>query len=862
MRCTIILIIMALAQTCVGVGFEYELIDTGNGYIRAVADIDGDGLPDIIAYDNGGFAWYEFPSWAKHTLVGSGFNHSGDDIEAVDMDGDGDIDIIGSRDDNGDGKVILLENPLPEGDPYSLWGYSEIGDAGQVTSDSHIKDLGVGDFNCDGYLDVCARVHTYTYIFVQNDGGSWGQVKRIDDHPPLEGLDIADLDRDGDPDLVLNGFWLRNPHPAPLGEEWSYFEIDPTYHDEGGTWPRSSAQVSVVDLNGDGLLDVVLSDSEQEPADYPVEADPIAWYGAEDPTGPWVQHIIDSQLGEAHTLKPADIDLDGDLDIFTGQMSDMGQAPVRVYYNQGAAELWVAEDISNNGIYRGVIGDIGRDGDMDLVGIQDWNDRVLELFENTLHGDFYLDRWQYLLVDDNREEYSPYAFLGLDIGDLTNDGLPDIVAGKYFYRNLGNDLALWDRVTFPINVDASLIVDVDGDQLGDAVGMAETRLYWLEALDPAGNSWNARQVQTVVATGHVNTQGYTLAQIVPGGRPEIVMAFGDGMWFLEIPADPEISFWPKVQIHTDNLGGGLATGYINEDSYVDVVAPSGAQEVAWYLNPGDGSGSWMRYDLGVVGNERADRFAVADINLDGRRDVVVSTEEYPHSGEAYLYWFEAPVDPTTSSWTRHQIPPGMQHDSLNSLDVADMDSDGDLDIVTGEVFGDLQVKIWENDGLGNFTEHLVDSGHESHLGTQVADLDNDGDLDIVSIAWYEYEKLHLWRNLTFDDDEVSAVPPDNRSSSEEISGVHKLEPNFPNPFNPWTSIGFRLAEPESVTLTVYDLSGRTVRRLLAGEKFKRGPHAVRWDGKDDQSRSLPSGVYFYQLRTGTWTKTRRMVLAK
>ncbi len=862
MRLLTVLLVLVCAQLCFGVDFDYHQIDTGVGFVRVVQDINGDGLPDIFAYSDGGFAWYEYPTWTKHTVVGSEFNHAGDDLEAADIDGDGDIDIISSRMDNGDGRVMLLENPLPDGDPTSLWNYYQIGDAGQVSNDNHIKDLGVADFNGDGYLDVCARVHTFTYIFLQQDDGSWTQVKRIDGHPPLEGLYIADLDRDGDPDLVLNGFWLRNPHPAPLTETWSYFEIDPAYHDEGGTWPHSAAKVAVVDINGDGQLNVIFSDSEQDPVEYPDQADPIAWYSAADPTGPWVQHVIDSQLGEAHTLQPTDLDLDGDLDIVTGQMSDQGLAPVRIYYNQGAANSWLPEDISNNGIYGGVIGDIGSDGDLDLVGIQDWSDPVMELFENTLHGDFSLDQWQYLLVDDSREEFSSNAFLGLDIGDLTHDGLPDIVSGKYFYGNLGGDLAQWNRVTFPVNVDASLIVDVDGDQFGDAVGMARDKFYWIEASDPQGTSWTSRQVQTVDPTGHDNSQGYTLAQIVPGGRPEIVMAFGDGMWYLTIPSDPENEIWPKVQIQSDNQGGGLATGYIDGDPYIDVVAPSSAQEVAWYRNPGDGSGNWTRFDLGVVGPDRADRFAVADINLDGRRDVVVSTEEYPHSGEAYLYWFEAPEYPATESWTRHQIPPGMQHDSLNSLDVADMDSDGDIDLVTGEVFGDLQVKIWENDGTGVFTEHLVDSGHESHLGTRVSDLDNDGDLDIVSIAWHQPQDLHLWRNLTFDGGEISSVFPEDGLPVEGAPGAPLLDQNIPNPFNPWTSIRFELSQSDTVWMTVYDVSGRAVRRLLAGTLIPQGDQVVYWDGKDDEARSLPSGIYFYQLRAGDWSQTKRMMLMK
>jgi hypothetical protein len=63
------------------------------------------------------------------------------------------------------------------------------------------------------------------------------------------------------------------------------------------------------------------------------------------------------------------------------------------------------------------------------------------------------------------------------------------------------------------------------------------------------------------------------------------------------------------------------------------------------------------------------------------------------------------------------------------------------------------VAVWENDGQGTLTEHVVDREKESHLGAQAVDIDGDGDLDIVSIAWDDYTKIHLWRN-----DAVTSAP--------------------------------------------------------------------------------------------------------
>jgi hypothetical protein len=84
---------------------------------------------------------------------------------------------------------------------------------------------------------------------------------------------------------------------------------------------------------------------------------------------------------------------------------------------------------------------------------------------------------------------------------------------------------------------------------------------------------------------------------------------------------------------------------------------------------------------------------------------------------------------------------------MNNLDAADLDKDGDIDIVTNEHKGpDHETQIWENDGKGNFKKTVVDSGKEGHLGTQLFDLDGDGDLDLISPAWDHYENLHVWRN--------------------------------------------------------------------------------------------------------------------
>ena len=88
-----------------------------------------------------------------------------------------------------------------------------------------------------------------------------------------------------------------------------------------------------------------------------------------------------------------------------------------------------------------------------------------------------------------------------------------------------------------------------------------------------------------------------------------------------------------------------------------------------------------------------------------------------------------------------------------------------------------------------------------------------------------------------------------------------LRSNVPNPFNPKTTIGFHLPEAGPVSLVVFDVGGRRVRGLLEGW-LPAGEHAVAWDGLDDSGRSLPSGLYFYRLRTEGFEGVQKMVLVR
>ena len=90
--------------------------------------------------------------------------------------------------------------------------------------------------------------------------------------------------------------------------------------------------------------------------------------------------------------------------------------------------------------------------------------------------------------------------------------------------------------------------------------------------------------------------------------------------------------------------------------------------------------------------------------------------------------------------------------------------------------------------------------------------------------------------------------------------------NYPNPFNPETWIPYQLAEPASVTLHIYTVSGTLVRTLDLGHqpagRYQDQSRAAYWDGKNEVGESVASGIYFYTLTAGEFTSTGKMLVRK
>ncbi len=109
------------------------------------------------------------------------------------------------------------------------------------------------------------------------------------------------------------------------------------------------------------------------------------------------------------------------------------------------------------------------------------------------------------------------------------------------------------------------------------------------------------------------------------------------------------------------------------------------------------------------------------------------------------------------------------------------------------------------------------------------------------------------------ENDVVRKPTAIRDNASQPVLTFELAPNYPNPFNPETTIRYQVARGVKVNVTIYNVLGQKVRTLVDGFK-PAGSHRIVWNGKDDRGMSLPTGMYFYKMRAGEFVKVRKMLL--
>ena len=344
------------------------------------------------------------PSWNATDISTSADGPFG--VHVADLDGDGDFDIVSaSKTDNSlghDGKITWYEN-----DGSGSWTATDI------ATSVDARALQVADMDDDGDLDiVSALFDDSTIAWYENDGAadpSWTAADIATNAQGANDVYVADMDDDGDLDIVSASLgddtiaWYENDGAAD--PSWTSADI--------ATSANAARAVHVADMDGDGDLDIVSASSLD---------DTIAWYendGAADPS--WTSANIATTADAARDVQVADMDGDGDLDIVSASYAD---DTIAWYENNGAANpSWTSSDIVTNAtnaesVY---LADMDGDGDFDIVsGSQ--GDNTVAWYENDGAAD---PSWTAVDISTS------YDARDVFLADVDSDGDVDIVSASH-----------------------------------------------------------------------------------------------------------------------------------------------------------------------------------------------------------------------------------------------------------------------------------------------------------------------------------------------------------------------------------------------------------------------------------------------
>jgi hypothetical protein len=357
------------------------------------------------------------------------------------------------------------------------------------------------------------------------------------------------------------------------------------------------------------------------------------------------------------------------------------------------------------------------------------------------------------------------------VGDINGNGRPDVVlCGRIgnlaWFENPGND-GEWKRhlIDDTERIECGgQVYDITGNGLGDIIVGGDGQInevFWWENAGKPDTFWKKR---IVAHTQNTQFHDTIIGDVTGDGVVSVVFTNqrnGTTLYRIPIPKDATEEPWPDIDIVAEKLRvpspmpdrdfqpeEGLAIGDIDGDGKSEIVCGT-----RWckYIN-----GNWAVYTFAPP-EYLSTKCQVADIDNDGKLEIILSEGDpciygKPQGGKAA--WFKA-GDDITQPWTEHVLEDNLL--DAHSLGVGDICKNGNMDIMVGEIgVGDYKggyksraprILVFENDGKGNFTRHVIDEGTGIHDAV-LADMRGAGVLDIVGKPLHGPERwnVHVYFN--------------------------------------------------------------------------------------------------------------------
>lgn len=748
-------------------------------------DVDKDGRSDLIvcSRNTGKIEWWRRgeTNWTRYLIDNSGLTPEAGGHYA-DIDGDGDLDLMLGQDASG-GNVWWWENPYPNYDPATAWSRYSI----KTAPGRQQHDEMFGDFDGDGEPELAFWVQNYIngtddpsvrglyvaeipspattepWSFTQVYAWPWPDNTA---YPKmLEGMDVYDMNGDGKVDIVGGGRYFC--HTGGTG--YVVYNIDTNY---------SYGRIMAGDFIPGGAPEVLMSSGDTKSGQsMPTVALRLYAYDGTN----WNYSTLVNTIERGHTLDKGDFNNDGLLDFVSGEMRLSGEAAtlgVATFLNAGDGTFSTNILSATAASHMGRAADLDGDGDLDVFS-KSYQDTAtygtnVEVWLQNGTQPLQLTNWVAQWIDTQAD--SP---IWCAAEDLDGDTFKDLVAGDRWYKNPGTLTGAWTTniIGSPFS-NVAVVADFDHDGDMDLFGTTRAgasdcngSLAWAEN-DGSGSFTVRSNIQT--AQGDF-VQGVSARIFNVGKGLKIMLSWHEtpdvGLQMISVPTNPATETWTYQKVSTTSQQEDLGAADIDKDGRIDLFLGT-----KWARNVDDTGANWQLYTIGMVSNlgyqagtpsvtyPEPDRVQLADFNLDGRLDAVVGLE-----GGTNIVLFTSPADPT-NEWTRSII--GTSEGQGFSMGSGDIDGDGDVDIVVGEHRGDIvgsnnRVLLFVNDRTpSNWTRIVVNSMANSqmdhHDGTQVADLDNDGDLDIYSIG-FTRKKVYVYENKSRDPE-----PPANLVATPEF----------------------------------------------------------------------------------------------